>query len=483
MPKTKIVVTIGPATSQADQLGSLIERGVDAFRINLSHGDHEEHRDTVARAMEIRERKGRPLSLIADTKGPEVRVEPSEGEEMEIERKGTVSILPKNSGTDGDEEGLFCDFSELSTYVREDQEILIGDGEITLSVESVTGEKVVCRALNGGRIAGRKRITLPGVSLPLPTITERDERDIRFAVEAGFEWIALSFVKEGNDIEMARRIVSRAEEDEDRTLLMAKIETREAVENIEEIIKEADGIMVARGDLGMSIELEEVPFIQKKIISAAKDAAKPVLTATQMLESMVDFPAPTRAEVTDVANAVLDGTDALMLSGETAIGKHPLKTVSTMYDIASRAEKTGDERIEELFRKGDGPALRQLGGVAPAIGRSACSVAQSLNAKAIICSTRSGYTARLIARFRPSVPIVAVTPSDKVRRQLALVWGVKAICIAEAEDTDELIESSVRSAKREGFASAGDLVVVTAGVPFHVRGTTNLIKVEEVKGS
>ncbi|MBS3787985.1 pyruvate kinase [Candidatus Bipolaricaulota bacterium] len=470
MSKTKIVATFGPASRSLSVIESMVVEGVNCARLNLSHGTRAEHSELIANLQKVRNEKNLPLSIIADTKGPEVRIRPADGGEVHLSEGNRVLLT---TGQSGEKNGFIADYEDIREFLGKGDELIVGDGNLSLTVESISKSGVECRAMSSGVISGRQRITVPGISFPLPPITERDKEDIKFAVSEGVDWLALSFVKGGEEIkqakEMARDVANRV------VPVIAKIETAEAVENIEEIARVADGLMVARGDLAMALGMEEVPFLQKRIIRLANNMAKPVVTATQMLETMIDAPTPTRAEVTDVANAVLDGTDAVMLSGETAIGSYPAKTVSTMRKIAKKAEDNffpTDNLASEL----DGKKSE----TAPEIGRASCSMAERLGARAIITSTRSGYTARLIARFRPEVQIIAVTPSEAVYNQLALVWGVKPIRMETTRNTDQMIEKSIYSAREEGYVDKGDLVVVTAGVPFSVEGTTNLIKVEQV---
>lgn len=472
MSKTKIVATFGPASNSPTVIQSMINEGVDCARINLSHGDRKSHRKLISNLKRYRKKFSLPLSIIADTQGAEVRIEPINCQKIILDEGDRVDLVTEESP---ESEGFFVDFPDIDRLLGVGDEVIIGDGDLSLTVISIGDDMIECRALNSGSVSGRKKITIPGTSFPLPSITDQDKQDIEFAVSEGVDWLALSFIKEATDIEQARSVVNEVCPETDDVPIMAKIETVEAVKNIKEITKVTDGLMVARGDLAMAIGMEEVPFLQKKIIRLANNMAKPVVTATQMLETMISAPTPTRAEITDVANAVLDGTDAVMLSGETAIGSYPVKSVVTMRKLAEKAESnfpptdiSGDELNQEKNE------------TAPEIGRAACSMAKRLGARAIITSTRSGYTARLVSRFRPKVQIIAVTPSRNVYERLALVWGVMPVQVETTRDTDEMIEKSIRSVKEEGYVDEGDLVVVTAGVPFAVEGTTNLIKVESV---
>ena len=470
MAKTKIVATFGPASEDPSTIQEMVGEGIDCARINLSHGTKDSHRELVLNLKRVRSETRSSISIIADTKGPEVRLVPIEEDTVILDEGRRATIVAKESSGHGT---FLIDYEDIAKLLSEGDQVIIGDGDLSLAVESIEEGVISCRALNSGEVTGRKKVTIPGTSFPLPPITEEDREDIEFAVSEGVDWLALSFVKDEGAIKEAREIIRRVSGE---TLpIIAKIETVEAVQNIESIAREADGLMVARGDLAMAIGMEEVPFLQKEIIRIANNQAVPVITATQMLETMIDAPTPTRAEITDVANAVLDGTDALMLSGETAIGSYPVKTVATMRKIAEKADSNFSPH-NNLDILPDG----KMDKTAPEIGRAACSMADRIGAKAIITSTRSGYTGRLVARFRPRVPIIAVTPSRKVFNQLALVWGVQPVQVETTHDTDKMIAKSIRSVKDAGYVQKGDLVIVTAGVPFAVEGTTNLIKVEEV---
>ncbi|MFW6012856.1 MAG: pyruvate kinase [Candidatus Bipolaricaulota bacterium] len=475
MGRTKIVATIGPASRDPEVMKNMIEAGLDAVRLNLSHGTLEEHLEVIELSKQLSNSMKASLATIVDTKGPEIRGIPAWSDTMAATRGEKVLLIPKSRESEVQgSPALVIDWPPLHRHVQKGTRVLLGDGELELKVRDVKEGIIHCEAQNEGQITGRKAVTIPNIDLSQPTLTEQDKKNLERIIPKGIDWISLSFVKDAQDIQKARELVEECHQDGDQPLLIAKIETAQAVENIDEIVCEADGLMVARGDLGMSTDLDELPFTQKKIISLANSSAKPVITATQMLESMIKAPSPTRAEVTDVANAVLDGTDALMLSAETATGAHPVETVRTMYRISTKAE------THEMGVKIPNEELEKIAGIAPAIGRSACEVAKGLDAKAIITSTRSGYTARLISRFRPHVRIVAVTPSSTVFHQLSLVWGVHPLRIQVAGNTDQMIERSIEKTRKEGLIVKGDLVVVTAGIPFAEKGTTNLIKVERV---
>jgi len=471
MTKTKIVATIGPASDSEQVIQELLASGMDCVRINLSHGTIESHKETIIELQRARETTDQPLAIIADTRGPEVRTTPTQNETLLLKQDEKVYLVTSEGSRFSP--GLFVDYSDIGKELNPGDEIIVGDGEISLKVINITEAAITCKALSSGKISGKKKVTIPGKSFPLPSVTDEDIEDLELILTEGVDWLALSFVRDQDDIANIRSILK------DRNLnaelpIMAKIETSEAAQNVESIAREADGLMVARGDLAMAIGIEEVPFLQKKIIRLANRLAKPVVTATQMLETMVKSPSPTRAEITDVANAVLDGTDAVMLSGETAIGSYPVLSVSTMNKLAGKADQHFSHPLEDRhYISGEQE-------IAPEIGRAACSMAVRLHAQAIITSTKSGYTARLIARFRPQVQIIAVTPSKSTYNQLALVWGVTPLLMEATKDTDEMIQKSITTVREAGLVDKGDLVVTTAGVPFAVKGTTNLIKVNKV---
>lgn len=471
MTKTKIVATIGPASNSKQVIQELLASGMDCARINLSHGTPESHKETMVALQRARENTGQPLSIMADTRGPEVRTTPTKTETLHLKQDEKVYLVTNEESQSSP--ALLVDYSGIGNEVHPGDEVIIGDGEISLNVKNITEDTITCKALSSGHISGKKKVTIPGKSFPLPSVTNEDIKDLKLMLNEGVDWLALSFVQDKDDITHIRSILKNRDLNAELPV-MAKIETSEAANNIESIAREADGLMVARGDLAMAIGIEEVPFLQKQIIRLANKLAKPVVTATQMLETMIHSPSPTRAEITDVANAVLDGTDAVMLSGETAIGSYPALSVATMNKLAGKADQHFSHPLEERnYISGEQE-------IAPEIGRAACSMAVRLNAQAIITSTKSGYTARLIARFRPKVQIIAVTPSQSTYNQLALVWGVTPLLMKATKDTDEMIQKSISTVRKAGLVNKGDLVVTTAGVPFAVKGTTNLIKVNKV---
>jgi pyruvate kinase len=466
MKRTKIVCTIGPASESPEMIRALIESGMNVARINMSHGTHDEHRAVIERVRAVAHSLGVPVAVMADTKGPAIRTGELKTEKIFL-RQGQKLTLVEEPVL-GDETQISISYKGLSQYIQPGMRILLANGEIELGVLEVHPGRILCEVKNSRELGERKRVSIPEVTLP--GIAETDEDDIRFAQRVGVDYIAASFVQTGLDIDHIRRVCSRTDPATDIEII-AKIETREAARNIDDIIAASDGVMVARGDLGVELPPEEVPLLQKEIVRKCNRVGKPVIIATQMLKSMTENPAPTRAEVADVANAILDGTDAVMLSEETAVGKYPVEAVRMMSRIAERIE-----RSPVIYRRYE----TSEGTVTEAIGESACQIADRIGAAAIIPSTTSGSTAKLAAKFRPRTPIIAVTYTERVRNKLALVWGVSPVQVAFSKDTDAMLKLSIEAAAKAGQLPPGSLVVITAGVPFGVPGTTNLIKVERV---
>ncbi|MDI6709640.1 MAG: pyruvate kinase [Bacillota bacterium] len=469
MRHTKIVCTIGPASESDAVLERLIQAGMNVARLNFSHGTHDEHRRRLDAVRRVAARLGRNIGVLMDLKGPKIRIgdlaEPLElraGERIAL----TTADVPGGPGQ------IPVNYAALPREVQPGNTILLADGLIGLTVIEVQGTDIVCRVENGGLLTSRKGLNLPGVRTGLNVLTEKDIADLRFAIPLGVDFVGVSFVRRAQDILCVRRVL---EDMRAAAQIIAKIETWEAVENLDEIIKVADGVMVARGDLGLEIAAEEVPLVQKRIIAQCNRLGKPVITATQMLESMIHNPRPTRAEASDVANAILDGTDAVMLSAETAVGEYPVEAVETMARIARRVE--ADLPYAALLAKRKETLQRT---VTEAISYATCTTAADLGAAAIITATQTGYTARMVARYRPPCPIVAATPDQQVLRQLALVWGAQAVLVERIQDTDGMIAGSIQAALKAGLIKGGDLVVITAGVPVGVHGTTNLLKVHTV---
>lgn len=472
MKKTKIVCTIGPASEKEEILRQLFLKGMNVARLNFSHGNHEEHKKRIDTIKKLREELDLPIGIMLDTKGPEIRLGSFKEEEIELKAGDTFTLTSREIL--GDNTIASVSYEGLAQDVEVGNKILIDDGLIELEVVEVVSETDVrCLVLNGGTVKDHKGINLPDTSVNLPAITEKDIEDIKFGIENEVDFIAASFIRKAEDVLEIRKILE--EYGGEHIDIISKIENREGVENIDEIIEASDGIMVARGDLGVEIETEEIPLIQKQIIKKCNLAGKPVITATQMLDSMMRNPRPTRAEVTDVANAILDGSDSIMLSGETAAGKYPVEAVKTMHDIAIRTE-TSDEYLEVLKRR----SVDKYISTTNAISKATCTTAEDLDASAIITATSSGYTSKAISKFRPKAPIIAATTTPRVMRKLSLVWGVYPVLSVESDVTDEVIDRSIHSAMEKGYIKEGDLIIITAGIPVGVSGTTNLIKVHTV---
>jgi pyruvate kinase len=463
--RTKIVATIGPASSDPAMIEALVEAGANAFRLNFSHGTHEEHAERARVVRELEAESGwRTLALIADLQGPKLRIAQLP-EPLTLARDEEVLV----AGADGARDGVIpIAPSVLGDVLRPGHEILIDDGHIRLRVEEVERGQARCAVLVGGTITSSKGVNLPGVPLPIPSITRKDVTDLEFALDLGVDWVALSFVRSGADVRDLRRLV---EEAGSSAHVIAKIEKAEAVDNLDEILAEADAVMVARGDLGVEIGPAAVPLIQKRIILRALDQGVPVITATQMLESMINSPEPTRAEASDVANAILDGTSAIMLSGETAVGTYPVEAVSLMDSIARAVEPSLGYR-HEMPEASDEPTIGR------SMSNAACDLAEALGARAILVPTFTGRTASAVARLRPHRPIIGLTHQEDSLRHMALEWGVTPIRIAEANDVEDLWQSSVDAARESGFVDAGDRVVITAGTAVNIPGSTNVIKVD-----
>lgn len=468
--RTKIVCTLGPASQSEDVLRELILNGLNVCRFNFSHGSHEEHKGRIDMVKKVREELNKPIAILLDTKGPEIRTGNFADPEVLLEEGSEFTITMDE--VVGTKEICTVSYKGLADDVKEGDSILIDDGLVGLRVKSVENGNIKCIVENSGIVKNHKGVNVPGVKINLPAITPKDISDIEFGIEEGIDMIAASFVRKASDVLAIREILEKNNAGD--VLILSKIENQEGVENIDEILQVSDGIMVARGDLGVEIPTEEIPIVQKMIIKKCNELAKPVITATQMLDSMIRNPRPTRAEVTDVANAIYDGTDAIMLSGETAAGKYPVEAVKVMASIAKRIEQTLDyDRM--LKEKGSKNVT-----VTDAISHATCTTAVDLNASAIITSTSSGYTAKMVSKFRPQAPIIAATSNESVMRRLALTWGVCPIKSALAGNTDEVIEKSIEASIENGYVKNGELVVITAGVPVGVSGTTNLIKVHVI---
>ena len=470
MRRTKIICTIGPASESVERLRELMLAGMNVARFNFSHGTHEEQREKFRRVVQAREELGLPVATMLDTKGPEIRLRDFEGGRAELV-SGQQFVLTTEEIL-GTSQRAAISYKNLKNDIEKGTTILIDDGLIEMTVEEIRGEEIVCRVVNGGFVSNHKGLNVPGAVLSMPYISEVDREDILFGIEMGHDILAASFVRCKEDILEVREIL---DEHGCKMKVIAKIENMQGIQNLEEILDASDGIMVARGDMGVEIPLEEVPILQKKMIKLANDQGKHVITATQMLESMIKNPRPTRAETTDIANAIYDGTTAIMLSGESAAGKYPVEAVKTMAKIAECAEKDIDYRLR-MRRDGHG----QETDITTALAFATCTAAMDLKAAAIITVTMSGFTAAAISRFKPQSPIIGCTVQEKVCRQLNLLWGVTPLMIQEEKRAETLFANAVEEAKRAGYVKKGDVVVITAGVPLGMAGTTNMIHVVEV---
>ena len=468
--RTKIVCTLGPASEKEEVLTALIENGLNVTRMNFSHGSHEEHKGRMDLVKKVREKLNKPVAILLDTKGPEIRTGNFDQPEVLLEEGQRFTITMND--VIGTKDICTVSYKGLANDVVAGDTILIDDGLVGLRVEEVKGEDILCIVENSGIVKNHKGVNVPGVKINLPALTDKDISDIEFGISQGIDFIAASFVRKVSDVLAIREVLEKNNATDIQ--IISKIENQEGVDNLDEIIAVSDGIMVARGDLGVEIPTEEIPIVQKMMIEKCNEAGKPVITATQMLDSMMRNPRPTRAEVTDVANAIYDGTDAIMLSGETAAGKYPVEAVKTMATIAKRTEETldYDNLLENNSIKNET--------VTDAISHATCTTAVNLNASAIITSTSSGHTARMVSKCRPKCPIIATTHDEKVMRRLALTWGVYPLKAEVAGNTDEVIENSIESSKQARYINDGELVVVTAGVPVGMSGTTNLIKVHVI---
>ncbi len=471
MRKTKIICTLGPSTDDEAVLRALMQNGMNVARFNFSHQTHPEHKKRFDTLVRLREELNLPVAALLDTKGPEIRLGDFENGKIELHEGDAFTLTTEKIL--GNEKRASVTFAGLPADVSVGTRILIDDGLIEMKATAVRETEIDCIVTNGGPVSNHKGVNVPGVTLSMPFISEQDERDICFGIETGFDFIAASFTRSADDIRAIRRILTR--EHCDWMKIIAKIENADGVNNIDEILRVADGIMVARGDMGVEIPMEDVPILQKKLILKAYNAGKLVITATQMLDSMMKNPRPTRAESTDVANAIYDGTSAIMLSGETAAGKYPVESLITMAQIATRTEADIDYRKRFANRE-----MTEAPHVTNAISHATVSAAHDLGASAIITVTKSGDTARMISKYRPSTPIIGCTFVPRVLRQMNLSWGVIPVEVEEKRDTDELFDHAVECALRDGAVHTSDLVVITAGIPLGVSGTTNMLKVHVV---
>lgn len=469
MRKTKIICTLGPADE--DRIPELIEAGMDAARFNFSHGTHEYHANVIKKLEKARDDAGKYIAAILDTKGPEIRLRSFKNGKTELKTGNRFTLTTREA--EGNDEIVSITYAELPKDLKNGDRVLIDDGLVELKVESLSDTDIVCRVMNDGTISDNKGVNVPDTILSMPFISNRDRSDIVFGIEKGFDYIAASFVRSADDVNDVRKLLK--DNNCNSMKIIAKIENAQGVSNIDEIIKAADGIMVARGDMGVEIPLENVPVIQKMIIKKVLSAGKIVITATQMLDSMMKNPRPTRAEATDVANAIYDGTSAIMLSGETAAGKYPIDAVTTMVSIANSTE--ADINYKKRFMT---ESDRNPKDVTEAISHSACLTAMDLDAKAIISVSKTGRSVGGISKFRPDCPIVGCSTFSNVCRQMNLMWDVVPMLIGEKEDPMELFEYAVDEAEKNGYVSDGDITVITAGMPLGKSGTTNMIRVHKV---
>lgn len=468
--KTKIICTIGPASEGEEKLKELMLAGMNVARFNFSHGTHEEQKAKFERVDKVRKELNLPVATLMDTKGPEIRLRDFEGGKAELVAGQTFVLTTEEIM--GTAQKAAISYKNLKNDISVGTTILIDDGLIEMVVEAIDGEEISCRVINGGFVSNHKGVNVPGVVLSMPYISEVDRSDILFGIEMGYEFIAASFARTKDDILQVREILDAHNSP---MKIIAKIENMQGIMNLEEILSVSDGVMVARGDMGVEIPLEEVPVLQKKMIKLANSQGKHVITATQMLESMIKNPRPTRAETTDIANAIYDGTTAIMLSGESAAGLYPVEAVKTMARIAESAELDIDygKRMTHM-------SCPEKKSITTAIAYATCTTAMDLGAAAIITVTLSGYTAESISRFKPDCPIIGCTTSEKVYHQLNLLWGVKPLYLKREETTEELFADAVTEAKNAGYVKEGDIVVITAGVPLGIAGRTNMIRVVEV---
>ena len=472
MRKTKMICTIGPASENPEILSQIIEAGMNASRHNFSHGDHAEHAGRINLVKDLAKKYNKEIAIMLDTKGPEIRTGKFEPKKVEL-KSGDDFVIYAGGDVVGDTTKCSVTYEGLANDVKPGDTILIDDGLVGLKVESIEGNKINCKVMNTGFVGTHKGVNVPGVSIKLPALTEKDIADLKFGCEIGVNLVAASFIRKAADVEAIRKVL--VENGGEHIQIFSKIENQEGVDNIEAILEASDGIMVARGDLGVEIPMEKLPAVQKMIIEKCNNAGKPVITATQMLDSMIRNPRPTRAEVSDVANAIYDGTDAIMLSGVSAYGDWPVEAVKTVAKIAKEAEKQLNYEISTSKAK------RHIPAIAGVISRAAANAAYELKASAIISSTQSGATAGRLSQCRPDCPIVAVTPDERVAKKLALYFGVYPVVSGKMESTDHMMEESVKVAEANGFVKKGDTVVIAAGVPVDKIGATNLLKISVVE--
>ncbi len=469
MRKTKIVCTLGPATNSEHRIEQLIQAGMNVVRLNFSHGTHQEHQSMISTIRKVAAHTGKPIAILQDLQGPKLRVGKMKAGSILLKQGQIITIVADE--IIGDEQRIGTSYRHLARDVRPGDTILLDDGLIELKVKESRGNEVICQVITGGILSDHKGINLPGVTISQPSVTEKDREDLLFGMDQGVDLVAISFVRSAEDVLAVKELIrSRGQE----ILVLAKLEKPEAIEHLDEILAAADGVMIARGDLGVELPLQKVPVLQKRIIQQAAHLGKPVITATQMLESMRFNPRPTRAEVSDVANAIFDGTDAVMLSAETATGKYPIETVRTMARIITEAEHAGAWMGHHLS------AAEKTLSIADAVSHSACEAAEFLKVKAIVAFTKSGFTARMVAKYRPKTQIIAFSPSEIVQRQLSLSWGICSLQMEYLNSTDQIIGRTEQILLDQKLAKHGDIIIILMGSPIFIKGTTNLMKLHVV---
>ena len=473
MRKTKIVCTLGPASSEDDIMRQMLLAGLDVARVNFSHGDHESHGEMIDRFRRVRDDLGKAAAVMLDTKGPEIRTGNFKEGKVMLEAGQTFTLTTREA--DGDSSGCSITYKMLPAELKRGDTVLIDDGKIRLTVKETTAEDIVCTVENSGPVSNHKGINVPNVRLSMDYLSPTDQSDLLFGIEKDVDYVAASFVRKADDVRDLRRFLDQ--NGGQRIKIISKIDNLEGIENFEEILALSDGIMVARVDMGVEVEFERLPGIQKRFIKRCQQSGKIVITATQMLESMIGSPVPTRAEITDVANAVFDGTSAVMLSGESAMGKYPVEAVKAMARIARQAEHDDPRNLQ-----GTSTIRHEMDAddTTNAVGHAACTLAQDIRAAAILAITKTGYTASRMSKFRPSTRVIAVTPHEKTFHQLAMIWGVQPVIVENLQNVDVLIYRCLEESRKQGFLRKGDKVVISAGVPLDVPGNTNMIRVERV---
>ena len=479
MKKTKIVCTLGPSCEDPGTIKRMLEEGMDVARLNFSHGNHEEHGEKISALRKACEEVGRPAAVMLDTRGPEIRLGNFADDKVILEEGDSFTLYPDPKHP-GDADGVGISYADLAAQVEKGTRILIDDGKIRVDVEEVAGGDIRCRVICGGPVSTKKRINVPDIHLDMEFLSDSDENDIRFGIEQDVDFVAASFVRNAEDVDKIRRFLD--DNGGASIKIISKIENTEGVEHLDEILNVSDGVMVARGDMGVEVDFAKLPGIQKMCIDRCNMAGKPVITATQMLESMISSQSPTRAEITDVANAVYDGTSAVMLSAESASGDHPVLAVEVMARILRQAEEDlvnspRHRTMEEIYA---GSVTKGSADISTAIGHAACRAAEDTGARALIALTQSGYTAEMMARFRPARPVIAATPREKTARQLTLIHNVYPILTDQTDELDRLLSDAVEAARRQGFLASGDRTVVSAGLPLNLSGNTNMIRIETV---